>query len=787
MTAGRRRAGAVDSQLSLAPPGPASHAALAGYSRNADNPDMSRFDDLLRTGGALAGRVGGAALDDIAGARAPRPGDELGPFRVVREIGRGGMAVVFLGERADGQFTQAVALKWILALAASPATREMFRRERQILADLSHPNIARIIDGGETADGQLWFAMPWIDGEAIDAWCRTQRLDLRARVRLLLQVAGALRFAHARLLVHCDVKASNILVDAEGVVHLLDFGVARLTGQREGTGSAGYTPAVASPEQRAGRVVGTASDIYQLGLLLGSLLGATADGPAVDAEPQGAVPGQDRGFRWPIEVPDELRAIVARATRAEPAERYESVAAMADDCDAWLARRPVGAYRSGYAYAARCFVRRSPALIAVSALSLALLVALSGTFAWRLASERDQARAAAARAEAVSGFLVRLFRDVDPATNRIAADAARSLVQRGEAALADELIATPDVRAAVLATLGEVNQSLADFGRAERLLRDSIAGDPRAAPAVLATRRALLAQVLAGRGDYDAAIDTARTALVALPGESGLTVARARLLAAQGNAAQLKGDHALATTSARALLALPASGAEAAELRAMAHLTLAYVAEQRGDFGDALAQVDAGAPGLASALGAAHPRVAAMQAYRAYLLLGVDRDVEAGQAADAAVAGLSRVYGEEHARLSYALTNQALAQLRTGRTELARATGERALAMCRRLLSADHAQCAVSAQVLASIATEHGEDAAALPLLRDVLRVRRASLRADHAYIGFAEAHLANALCRTGDVAGAREHLAAAVAVLGESHPDTPEAALLAQVRATCG
>jgi serine/threonine-protein kinase len=746
---------------------------------------MSRFDDLLRTGGALAGRVGGAALDDIAGARAPRPGDELGPFRVVREIGRGGMAVVFLGERADGQFTQAVALKWILALAASPATREMFRRERQILADLSHPNIARIIDGGETADGQLWFAMPWIEGEAIDVWCRTQQLDPRARVRLLLQVAGALRFAHARLLVHCDVKASNILVDAEGVVHLLDFGVARLTGQREGTGSAGYTPAVASPEQRAGRTVGTASDLYQLGLLLASLLGATADGPAVHADAQ--VGGQDRGFQWPMDVPAELRAIVARATRVEPAERYESVALLADDCDAWLGRRPVAAYRSGYAYAARCFVRRNPALTAVSALSLALLVGLSGTFAWRLASERDQARAAAARAEAVSGFLVRLFRDVDPATNRIAADAARSLVQRGEAALADELIATPDVRAAVLATLGEVNQSLADFGRAERLLRESLAGDPRAAPAVLAGRRALLVQVLAGRGDYDAAIDTARVALAALPEARELGTARARLLAAQGNAAQLKGDHALATTSARALLALPASGADAAELRAMAHLTLAYVAEQRGDFRDALAEVDSGAPGLATALGAAHPRVAALQAYRAYLLLGVGRDVEAGQAADAAVAGLSRVYGEEHARLSYALTNQALAQLRTGRAEVARATGERALAMCRRLLSADHAQCAVSAQVLASIATEQGDDAAALPLLRDVLRVRRASLRADHAYIGFAEAHLAHALCRAGDAAGAREHLAAAVAVLGESHPGTPEAALLAQVRAICG
>jgi serine/threonine-protein kinase len=748
---------------------------------------MSRFDDLLRTGGALAGRVGGAALDDIASAHAPRPGDELGPFRVVREIGRGGMAVVFLGERADGQFTQAVALKWILALAASPATRELFRRERQILADLSHPNIARIVDGGETADGQLWFAMPWIEGEAIDAWCRTQRLDLRGRVRLLLQVAGALRFAHARLLVHCDVKASNILVDAEGVVHLLDFGVARLTGQREGASAAGYTPAVASPEQRAGLTVGTASDIYQLGLLLGSLLGATVEEMAIDVESRRRPGGQDRGLAWPADVPEELRAIVARATRVEPAERYESVAALADDCAAWLARRPVAAYRSGYAYAARCFVRRNPALTAVSVMSLALVLGLSATFAWRLASERDQARAAAARAEAVSGFLVRLFRDVDPASNRIAADAARSLVQRGEAALADQLVGTPDVRAAVLATLGEVNQSLADFARAERLLRDSLAGDPDAAPAVLAGRRALLAQVLAGRGDYPAAIDVAREALAALPDGPANAIARARLLAAQGNAAQLQGDHALATESARALLALPETDAGSAELRAMAHLTLAYVAEQRGAFGEALAEVEAGAPGLATALGAGHPRVAALQAYRAYLLLGVGRDAEAAQAADAAVAGLSRVYGEEHARLSYALTNQALAQLRTGRPTQARATGERALAMCRRLLSAEHAQCAVSAQVLSTVAEAQGDAAAALDLTREVLRVRQATLRADHPYVGFAEARLAHALCAAGDPAGARAHAEAARRLLGERLAGTPEQDLLQGVRTRCG
>jgi serine/threonine-protein kinase len=748
---------------------------------------MNRFDDLLRTGGALAGRVGDAALSDIAGARAPRPGDELGPFRIVREVGRGGMAVVFLAERADGQFSQTVALKWILALAATPATRELFRRERQILADLSHPNIARLIDGGETADGQLWFAMQWIDGEAIDQWCASHRCDLRQRVRLVLQVASALRFAHARLLVHCDVKASNILVDAEGVAHLLDFGVARLSGPRDGAVATGYTPAVASPEQRAGLAVGTGSDVYQLGLLLGMLLGARVVETAADERDARRLDGQDRRFDWPADVPDELRAIVLRATRADPADRYEAVAALAEDCSAWLARRPVAAYRSGFGYALRCFLRRNPALSVVSAASLAALVGLTGAFTWRLAAERDQAQAAAARAEAVSGFLVRLFRDVDPAANRIAADAARSLVQRGESALADGLVGTPDVRAAVLATLAEVNQSLGDFAAAERLVRESLAAEPAAAPALLGRRRAQLAQALASLGDYDAAIETTRAALAEIAGKDDAAAARARLLAAQANAAQLKGDLDLGVASARALLADVASTEGTLEMRAMAHLTLAYVAEQRGDFAGALAEADAAGPPLSLALGEAHPRLAALQAYRAYLLLGVGRHTEAERAADAAVAGLSRVYGDAHARLSYALTNQALAQLRVGKAQEARATGERALAMCRELLSPDHAQCAVSAQVLATIAEAGGDDDDALPLLQEVLRVRRATLRPDHAYVGFAEVQLADALCRAGDAAAARAHAAEAERILSGVAASDPERQRLAAVRARCG
>jgi tetratricopeptide (TPR) repeat protein len=743
---------------------------------------MSRYDDLLRTGGALAGRIGDAALDAIADARAPCPGDELGPFRIVREVGRGGMAVVFLAERADGQFRQQVALKWILGLAASPTSRELFRRERQILADLAHPNIARLVDGGETFDGQLWFAMEWIEGEAIDAWCARNAVDTRARVRLLLQVAGALRFAHGRLLVHCDVKPSNILVDADGRAHLIDFGVARLTGRRDSGMATGYTPAVASPEQRAGLAAGVPSDVYQLGLLLARLLGASCSEPLEGAAGEREV---DRRIDWPEAAPPELRSVVERATRRDPGMRYEDIASVAADCVAWLERRPVSAHGAGLGYRLRCQVRRNPALALVSGLSLLAVVGLSAAFTWRLAQERDQARTAADRAEAVTDFMVRLFRGIDPAGNPVAAEAARGLAVRGEALGAD-LAHAPEVHAAVLAVLAEVQQSLGDYASAERLARRSLDVDPAAPGPAWAMRMAQLAQALSGRGDYDGAIEVARSALARTEGVADAAGARARLLAALAASAQFKGELALAVASAESLLADTALGDDSAEFRGIAELTLAYVDDQRGEPAAALDHAERARALLARALGAEHVRVAALDAFRAYLLLGVGRDADAGSAADAAVAALTRTYGPEHARLSYALTNQALARLRLGDVESAVATGERALAMCQRLLGEVHAQCAVSAQVLATALHAANDASGALRLLRQVLAVRRATLSTDHAYVGFAELNLAQALCEAGDASGASVHASEAERILAGLPADAPERERLAAVSLRC-
>lgn len=255
---------------------------------------------------------------------ADTPPARLGPFRVQRQIGQGGMGTVWLAERVDGGFLQQVAIKWVRGAALAPDDTRRFLQERQILARLAHPHIAHLIDGGFAGNGRPWLALEYIDGERIDHWCAARNLDLVARVRLLLPVCDAVAFAHRNLVVHRDIKPANILVDGEGRAKLLDFGIARLLDAEnagETRGVLAFTAAYAAPEQREGGAITTATDIYQLGALLRELI---RDLPGASSA--------------------ELLLICAKAMQALPQQRYANVGALADDLGDWLDRKPL---RSG--------------------------------------------------------------------------------------------------------------------------------------------------------------------------------------------------------------------------------------------------------------------------------------------------------------------------------------------------------------------------------------------------------------------------------------------------------
>ncbi len=315
------------------------------------------------------------------------PARTVGPYRLEKMIGRGGMGAVYLGRRADGQFEQTVAVKLIgLPLELEPF-RARFRRERQILAALHHPNITRLLDGGVTEDGELYLVMEFVDGVRVDEYARAHGLTPAARLKLFREICGAVEHAHQNLIIHRDIKPSNILVDKQGVPKLLDFGTAKLMEDRDdtGTGLGMMTVAYASPEQLRGQAVTTQSDVFSLGVLLYELLcGRHPFGTDLAARLA------DTAITFSDGLDADLRGILAKALAREPAQRYRSVEALSEDLRRYEAGEPVQARPDTVAYRAAKFLRRNRgAVIAAMLVGVSILAGTLAT-AWqaRLARER---------------------------------------------------------------------------------------------------------------------------------------------------------------------------------------------------------------------------------------------------------------------------------------------------------------------------------------------------------------------------------------------------------------
>jgi len=365
----------------------------------------------------------------------PAAGDLIGPYRLVSELGRGGMSWVWLAERSDGSLARQVALK-LPHVGWAPGLAERFRRERQILASLEHPHIARLYDAGVDDLGRPWMALERVQGRPIDAYCREQGLAPRARLALMLQVVQAVAFAHGRLVVHRDLKPANILVTAAGEVRLLDFGIAKLlqgdpsAGDGDQAGAAAapaespateleltragarvLTPAYAAPEQIAGGAIGTATDIFALGVLLYELLAGVRPFHGAPHELERAVLHEDPPR--PPSLPADLGTVILKALKKAPAERYASADALHDDLARWLAGEPVRALPDSAAYRMRKFVGRHRVGVAVSAAAVGVVCAaalVSLRQAQRAEEAAARARAEARTAEAVQAFLEELLR-----------------------------------------------------------------------------------------------------------------------------------------------------------------------------------------------------------------------------------------------------------------------------------------------------------------------------------------------------------------------------------------
>lgn len=442
---------------------------------------------------AVGGLLGALAAD------APKVGDVLGAWTLVRVLGEGGMGTVYEARRSDGHFAQAAALKVLKGLP-SAAALAFLARERQILAGLTHPNIARLLDGGATPGGQPWFAMAMQEGLPIDVHCCARKAGTRAILQLLLPVCDAIGHAHARLVIHCDLKPSNILVDDQGRPCVLDFGIARPLdepGAASQPSSASlraraFTPGFASPELEAGGAVSTATDIYSLGRLLQCLLGEHGGDP-------------------------ELAAIIGRACAADPAARYGTVADFAADLRARLANEPVAAMPATFGYRQRTWWRRHwrGGLVAAGFLVLVFGFTMQmmrerdrALLAEQAAvSARDRAQQAEVTARTINAFLQSMLDRANPDAGSGEVPVS-TLVDAALSRIDEELAGEPAAQSEVLASLARVQRTLGNDEAARATLERAI-GIERGLdrPLVLARHLLALAQLqLAAFSQHEASV-----------------------------------------------------------------------------------------------------------------------------------------------------------------------------------------------------------------------------------------------------------------------------------------
>ena len=443
-----------------------------------------------------------------ADASLPAPealvGTRIGAFRLTGLLGQGGMATVYLAEREGVDFQQRVAIKLLRHGLYSELERQLFVRERRMLATLSHPAIARLIDGGVTEAGIPYLVMEHVDGVPITCHATEHRLGLSARLQLFQVVCRAVDAAHRQLVVHRDIKPSNLLVTASGEVKLLDFGIATLIDDSGGAGAAqdavsGLTPGYAAPEQYVGGSISTATDVYALGVLLHELLlgerpGSHCDRPSLRTQgidrAQSTVPLSSAALGAALR--GDLDSLLLKALASDPAQRYASAGALADDVQRHLRNEPIEARIPTPAYRAQKFVRRHRGGVSIAAILALAVFASLGAALWqtrvaRIEAQRANAQAQVAqreaqRANAAREMLVELFENERPGNARSQLPDTATLLRRGAARAHDELAATPALQVDMLVTIGRIYDQLSRYDDARPLLERALATARRLPP-----------------------------------------------------------------------------------------------------------------------------------------------------------------------------------------------------------------------------------------------------------------------------------------------------------------
>ena len=685
-------------------------------------------------------------------------GRRIGAYRIDRELGRGGMSRVFLAERADGEFEQLVALKLLRPGLDSDLDLARLRAERQILASLNHPNIARLFDGGVTDDGLPYLVMEYIDGQPLDRYGNERKLSIRQRLELFRSVAEATEYAHRNLVVHRDLKPSNILVTTDGTVKLLDFGLAKLM-QPDArpalpTTRAGHgwmTPEYAAPEQVRGGAVNTVTDVYQLGVVLYELLAGRLPfaGRSNLYELQSAIIGEDPALPSAAAPNDasrtlrgDLDAIVMKALHKAPDRRYASAAALREDIDRYLGGRVVLAQPDSASYRLRKFVRRHRAGVAVAAAAvIGVVVAATREIRLRAVAETE-----ARTAGAVEQYLLASFGAADPfmpGDTAASRSTVRELLDRGVVRLDTALAGQPDVRARLRKALGRVYGNLGLYDQAgaqlERALTEqrSLTGDKDKATAAALDE---LGQLRTQQGKYDEADSLLTTSLALrrslLGSRDSNTVATIEHLA---RVRRERNELEAAETLAREAIAVRrALHGDTALPTADSHHLLAEVLSSRGSDAAADTAYRAALATRERLLGPNHPLVAQTTFYLALTERRLGRFAAAESLYRRTLAIQQRALGENHPMVSSTLNGLAdLLQKSTDRSVEAESLLRQALVINRRAYGENHPEVSTNLGNLAVVVRDRGDYDEAEKLLRQALAIDQATFGAEHSYVGY--------------------------------------------------
>jgi eukaryotic-like serine/threonine-protein kinase len=759
----------------------------------------------------------GAALDATTrDRRKALVGRVVGNYKLVSVLGHGGTGTVYLGERADRQYSAQVAIKIVDSATIHGDLGMRFRAERQILASLNHANIARLIDAGETEDGQPYLVMEYVHGEPVDRFCDRQQLDLRGRLQLFLEICTAVQYAHQNLIVHRDLKPANILVTSEGAPKLLDFGIAKLLD----TGDAAavlaltrmndrlLTPEYASPEQILGRAVTTASDVYALGVVLYELLTGlrpyTVPSSASQLELErsicvsdplrpsaavkramesAAVEGQSEmsviaaartvtADKLQRRLQGDIDAIVMRALRKEPQHRYGSVEQLVADVRRHLTREPVHARQGNWVYYSQRFIRRHTFGVAASALFVLIIIAFAVVMSiqtQRIAAQRDRAEQENERAENVSEFMLNVFSAADPFEHKGAGEmTAGQLLDQAGRRVRSDLRQHPEVRARLLESMGRAYRRRGENKKAISYLEDAVhirKQMPEADVGATVTTMAELAVTRRQEGDVDGSDKMLKEAL-ALARQYKLerTPAYARLLANRGRLELDASNLPAARQYFEESLALNQDvlGLRDKEV-AVVMLELSRVFQWSDDLNQAEKVAREAAEIFKDTVDEKYPDRVLAETRLAEVLYLQNRINEAGPLFERSLDNQILLFGKDSRQVADVLDSLARIRQAQGQPAEAEDFAKRALDSSINAMGEEHVDTGYYRSALASALMHRGKYAAAEQELRHALLVYEKVLPPDHQYVASTEHLLGEVLLATNQLSAAEASFTAAM------------------------